>query len=182
MVLEKVGPVEFTLVSNHFQSLIESVLSQQVSSKSADSTIRKVVDFMGNYHDPEEWIGIGREKWREYGVSRQKAGYIQGLATFFHENEEEIARLKEWPDQEIIDFLVRIKGIGEWTAQMFLIFSLGRPNVLAHGDLAIKAMTQRVYALKEPPAKPELEKISENWQPHLSWTQIFLWKYSSLVD
>jgi DNA-3-methyladenine glycosylase II len=181
-VLERVGPVEIVLVSNFFQSLVTSVLSQQVSTKSADSTIRKVVEFMGSYNNPEEWMGIGPEKWREYGVSRQKSGYIQGLAEFFHNYKEDLKHFQDWNNKKIIDFLVQIKGIGEWTAQMFLIFSLGRPNVLAHGDLAIKSMTQKVYELKELPTKAELEKISTRWHPHLTWTQIYLWRYSGLVD
>lgn len=181
-VLEKVGPVEFELTPNPFQALVESILSQQVSTKSADSTIRKVLEFKGDYEHPEEWRGISREKWREFGVSRQKASYLDSLAEFFCENTSEIKALPEWSNDQIIDFLVQIKGIGEWTAHMFLMFSLGRGDVLAHGDLGIRSMSQRVYGLEELPEKAELLEISKNWEPHLTWAQIYLWRYSRIKD
>ncbi len=179
-ILEKVGPFEFNLTPNPFQALVESILSQQVSSKSADSTIKKVEEFMDGFDQPENWIGIERETWREYGVSRQKASYLNNIAEYFTENKKEVDSFSTMEDSEILESLVKIKGVGEWTAQMFLIFCLGRPNVLAPGDLGIQVMSQKLYGLKEAPDKKKLLEISKNWEPHISWAQLYLWKASRL--
>ncbi len=179
-ILEKVGPVEFDLIENPFQALVESILSQQVSTKSADSTIQKVKDFRGGFDQPEEWIGISTEKWREYGVSRQKSSYLDSLANFFIENRKQLHNLDKMKDDEIVELLVQVKGIGEWTAHMFLIFCLGRENVLAPGDLGIRYMAQRVYELNDLATREELEEISKPWHPYISWAQIYLWRYSRI--
>ena len=182
-ILEKVGPVDFPLITNPFQALVESILSQQVSTKSADSTISKVLAFRENYDNPEEWMGISTEKWREFGVSRQKASYLQSLSEFFVNHETKLSNLAEFSDEEIIELLIQIKGIGEWTAHMFLIFSLGRANVLAYGDLGVRrSMTQKVYQLDALPEKEEMIRVSKTWPPHLSWAQIYLWRYSRLKE
>ena len=177
-VIQKTGPYEIQLHENHFKSLVEAILSQQVSTKSADAVISRVYEFMGQYHDPEPWTKPGAEEWRKFGVSRQKAGYLNSLSVFFMDNLEELEKIDSKSDEEIIKLLTQIKGIGEWTAHMFLMFSLGRPNVLAHGDLGIQNMVKQVYELKDLPKKEELEMLSKGWSPYKSVVQFYLWEYS----
>ena len=110
------------------------------------------------------------------GLSRAKVTFLRDLAEHVEDGELELERLAELPDEEVIERLVAIKGLGPWTVHMFLIFHLGRPDVLPVGDLGIRKAAQALYGLGEPPAPAELERIAEPWRPHRTLASLYLWR------
>jgi DNA-3-methyladenine glycosylase II len=110
------------------------------------------------------------------GLSRAKVSFLRDLAEHVEDGELDLDQLAELPDEEVIEQLVAIKGLGPWTVHMFLIFHLGRPDVLPVGDLGVRRAVQLLYGLDEPPAPAELERMAEPWRPYRSLASLYLWR------
>jgi DNA-3-methyladenine glycosylase II len=163
----------------HYQELVESIISQQLSVKAAATITARFVDlFGGTFPSPQQILEKDLETLRSVGLSGQKASYIRDLAEHVIAGSLTFERLENQSNKEIITMLTAVKGIGEWTAHMFLIFSLGRLDVLAHGDLGVKNAARQLYDLESQPDKTVLEHLAKThgWQGNESIACWYLWK------
>jgi len=166
------------LQPNHeyFRALVESIISQQLSAKAADTIFRRFVGlFPEPFPEPRDVIAVPEKTIRSIGVSLQKISYIKNLARAVDTGKINFPRINELSDQEVIATLTRIKGIGPWTGEMFLIFSLARPDVFSFGDLGLKNAIRQLYRLRGDPTKKRLEQITRRWRPYRSLACRYLW-------
>ena len=177
-IIESVGPCTLELLNEPFQALVESILYQQLSIKAASTIIKRFKNLYPNitFPTPEDILITPEEKLRECGISRPKIRYIKDLSQKFTENKISINEFENMADDEIIEQLIQVKGIGRWTAEMFLIFSLGRPNVLPVDDLGFRKAIQKYYGYDELPNKEEIEYIAEKWKPYCTVATWYLWR------
>jgi DNA-3-methyladenine glycosylase II len=163
---------------DHYGSLVRAIVGQQLSSKAAYAINARMLErFDGRPPRPREILDADPEELRAAaGLSRAKVGFLRSLAEHVLAGELELERMDDLPDEEVIQELVAVKGIGEWTAHMFLIFHLERPDVLAVGDLGIRTAIRRAYELPELPVAGEMERIARPWRPHRSTACRFLWR------
>jgi DNA-3-methyladenine glycosylase II len=162
---------------NPFHSLIRSIIYQQVSGSAAASILNKFKHlFRGKFPRPEEVLETPVGKLRAAGLSGQKATYIRDLAAKFEDGTIRPRKFVKMTNDEIIEHLTRVKGIGVWTAHMFLIFTLRRPDILPTLDLGVRKGFQAVYRLKKLPSHDEMEEIAARWRKHASLVSLYMWK------
>jgi DNA-3-methyladenine glycosylase II len=178
-VIEQVGPCRFKprRQGTHFDALLRSIVYQQLSGKAARTILKRVLALYGDrYPRPAQLLATPEASLRAAGLSRQKLTYLRDLATKVESGEVPLARVGRMPDEAVIEYLTRIKGIGRWTAQMFLMFRLGRPDVLPELDLGIQTAIQRAYGLGKRPSPAEVLRIGEVWRPHATIACWYLWR------
>ncbi len=184
-LIRKHGPPDFARPNlrpgNVFQSLVRSIVYQQVSGKAAASILARFVALFSTvgtvrFPTPEDIGAMPIETMRGAGLSAQKAGYIKDLAEKFSDGTIRHRALHHMPSAEVIEHLMQVKGIGMWTVHMFLIFTLGRPDVLPTGDLGIRKGFQVLYKLKDLPDHTQMEKLAEGWRAHASTASWYLWR------
>ncbi len=163
---------------DHYGALVRSIIGQQVSVHAARAIYGRLTDrFGGRPPSPAQILAEDPEELRQAaGLSRPKAGYLRSLAEHVVSGELELARLEELEDERVIEELVAVKGLGIWTAQMFLMFQLERPDVLPTGDLGIRRAIERAWALAELPAPAEMEALAEPWRPYRTLACRYLWR------
>lgn len=160
-----------------YVALARAICGQQLSTKAAASIWAKVEEvFDGEVPTPQQVIDAEPQQLRDAGLSWAKVAYFRDLAERVRDGELDLERLPELSDEEVIEELTAIKGIGRWTAEMFLIFHLGRPDVLSTGDLGIRKGAQLAHGLDEIPSPAELEQIGEAWRPHRTLACLYLWR------
>ena len=160
-----------------YGALVRSIVGQQLSTKAARTIYERLTDlFDGRTPSPAELLAADPEEVRSAGLSRPKVAYLRSLAEHVESGELELARLSELPDEEVSEQLTAVKGLGQWTADMFLIFHLGRPDVLPVGDLGVRRAVERAYELPELPDAARLTEIGEPWRPHRSLASLYLWR------
>ncbi len=165
---------------NVYEGLISSIISQQLSGKVATVIKGRFYElFADSYPHPEKLLEADMETLRSVGLSRQKANYLQNVATFFQEERIDDSAWDGMGNEAIIDFLTRIKGVGKWTVEMILMFSLGRPDVLPVDDLGIRIAFTKLYNLTETgkELKERMTEIAESWRPYRSYACLYLWQY-----
>ncbi len=161
---------------DYFISLIESIISQQLSIKASGTIFNRFKKlFPKEKITPEKILKISDQKIRECGISYSKIKYIKGIAQAVINKEINFQKLDYLKDEEIINELIKLKGVGKWTAEMFLMFTLGRKDVFSAGDLGLKNAMIKIYNL-EKPTQEELLSISEKWSPHRTIASRILWK------
>ena len=163
-----------------FHELVKNIVYQQISVKAADSIHARFVKYIGtDDFTPEDLALYSPEELRTAGLSRQKSGYILNIGRFFAENQIEESTWEEMEDQEIIDMLTQIKGVGEWTVQMILMIQLLRPDVFPKKDLGIQLAMKKLYNLESEKKEllKEMEEIAENWKPYRSAASFYLWSW-----
>jgi len=174
-VIRRAGPFRLNLRHDRFRALALAIVSQQISGKAARSVWEKLKTIV----DPlsaERICQFSVDELRVAGLSRQKASYILDLATHVSDGSLNLNRIGRLSDDEVIDSLIAVKGIGLWTAQMFLIFSLGRLDVLPHGDLGVRMAIQKLYGLGELPDRETCHRIAEPWRPYASIATWYCWR------
>jgi DNA-3-methyladenine glycosylase II len=161
-----------------YGALVRSIAGQQLSVKAAAAIYARLeARFGGRTPTPREILADDPEALRAAaGFSRAKVASLRSLAEHVEDGRLELARLAELADEEVIDELVAVKGIGVWTAQMFLMFTLHRPDVLPVGDLGVRNAARDAYGLEHPPAPAELEALAEPWRPHRTRASLYLWR------
>lgn len=163
--------------ATHFEALARNVVYQQLSGKAATAIYAKVCDGLGGRITAENLNQSSAEKLRAMGLSNAKGRYLVAMAASVSSGEVTLDALDSQSDEEVIETLIQLKGIGLWTAQMFLMFRLGRPDVLAGGDLGLRKGCALVCGLSESLASPEeLLERGENWQPWRSIASLYLWR------
>ena len=180
-IIARVGPCQLRPRRHYFFILCDSIISQQLSSKVSAIILerfRKHCTRKGRYPTPQEVLGARDEELRALGLSWQKISYLKDLAQHFAEGKILPRKLQKLPDEEIINELVAVKGIGRWTAEMFLIFSLCRPDVWPVDDLGIKKGVQNAYGLRALPSAKELKAFAARkpWMPYRSVVAWYLWR------
>jgi DNA-3-methyladenine glycosylase II len=160
-----------------FQALARAIVGQQLSVKAAASIWGKVEEqFGGRTPKPKQLLARDPDELRKAGLSRSKVSFLRDLAERASDGRLKLRRLGELPDEDVIAQLLEVKGIGRWTAEMFLIFHLGRPDVVSTGDLGIRRAVQIAYGMDELPGPTELERIAEPWRPHRTLACLYLWR------
>lgn len=163
---------------DHYGALVRSIVGQQLSTKAARAIYERLLaHFGGHMPTPEEVLAADAEEMRAAaGLSHAKVGFLRSLAEHVIDGSLELARLDELPDEQVTAELVAVKGVGPWTADMFLLFHLQRPDVLAVGDLGIRRAAMIAYGLEELPGPDELTAIAEAWRPYRSVACRYLWR------
>ena len=157
--------------------LLRTVVGQQLSAKAAATIFdRLLARFDGRIPTPAELLAVQPDELRAIGLSGRKVEYVQDLARHVESGELELDRLTDLPDDEVIAEITAIRGFGLWSAQMFLIFHLERPDVLPTGDLGIRRAVQIEYGLDELPDHDELTRIADPWRPQRTLASIYLWE------
>ena len=185
-IIKAVGPFTTKARRDRLGTLVRSIVSQQIATAAAkaiqgrlETAIkdnRKTTPKRDQPYCAETILSFSPDELRAIGLSRQKASYIHSLAQHVVEGDVDLSKMGKLDDEAVIESLVQVKGIGRWTAQMFLIFSLARMDVLPVDDLGIKTAVQNVYRLKELPDKKKMEKIAEPWRPYASIASWYMWR------
>lgn len=178
-LIEKTGPIKQSLHKNYFGTLVRSIISQQISGAAANSILRRLKHvYGGKMPTPGEYLKTNRRKLRAAGLSPQKMAYIRDLSERVENGTVELRKFYELADEDVIRELDEVKGIGRWTAEMFLMFSLGRTDVLPVDDLGFRKAVKRIYRLRELPGKDKIYSLAEGWTPYRSIATIYLWNSS----
>jgi DNA-3-methyladenine glycosylase II len=165
-----------------FMALAEAIASQQLSVKAADTIFGRFCALFGpdNVPDPHRLLALEHDVVRGAGFSRSKVLFLRDLATHVAEKRLELDRLHELDDADVVTQLTAVKGIGTWTAEIFLMFRLQRPDVFPADDLGLVKAVQRVYGLRQRPTRKKLLKMAEAWRPYRSVAAWYLWRSLSL--
>lgn len=176
-VIEKVGPLEKRSdPESHFHALCRIVVGQQLSVAVARAIWNRVVSHFGDNFTPEAVAAMSAEDGKSLGLSRMKTIYLQALATHILEGKLEIERLETLSDEEIKAEIVAVKGLGPWSADMFLMFHLNRPDILPVGDLGVREAFKRLYGLEKRPDAAQMEEIAAPWRPYRTLASRYLWR------
>jgi len=175
-IIERVGPCKIEYGDPSFASLAEAIVYQQLNGKAALTIFNRFADLAGRPLTPQGILKLTEPQMRSAGLSKQKLSYIRSLAELTHSGELDFARLPDMPDDEVIAHLTEVKGVGTWTAQMFLMFSLRRPDVLPTGDFGIQTAIRKYYRKRKMPRPAEMEKIAKPWSPYRTFACWYLWK------
>ena len=160
-----------------YGALLRAIVGQQLSTKAARTIFGRVLDlFGGATPSPEQLLEASEEELRACGLSGRKVEYVRDLAVHVLDGELELDRLGELADEEVVAEIVAVRGLGQWTAEMFLLFHLERPDVLSGGDLGIRKAVQVEYELEEMPAPGRVLEIGETWRPYRSLASLYLWE------
>jgi DNA-3-methyladenine glycosylase II len=178
-VIDLVGPCALAARAEgtHFDALCRAIVYQQLSGKAAATIHSRVLEIYGGRAPlPAELLATPDERLRAAGLSRQKLGYLRDLAERVESGDVPLDRIEELPDDAIIEALVRVKGIGRWTAQIFLMFRLGRPDILPELDLGVQKGLQRAYGKRRLPKPAEVRELGAKWAPWRSVASWYLWR------
>ena len=171
------GPCTLAPDPRYFYILVDSIISQQISVKAAASILRRFQALLpGGAVTPEAILALPAEQMREAGLSGAKVRYVRDLAEKVAAGVVNLEGLQNALDEDVIRALVQVTGIGRWTAEMFLIFSLGRPDVLPVADLGFRTAAQRAYGLAALPGKVELQALAASWHPYATVATWYLWR------
>lgn len=175
-IIERVGPYRIEYALAEFCSLAEAIVYQQLNGKAAATIFKRFVDLAGDPLTPQGILSLTDEQLRGVGLSKQKSAYLKDLATKTRDGLLNFERLGEMSDEEVIKHLTQVKGVGVWTAHMFLMFSLKRPNVLPTGDYGVQAAIKKHYKKRQLPKPHIMEKIARPWAPYRSVACWYLWR------
>jgi DNA-3-methyladenine glycosylase II len=163
--------------SDPWSVLVRAVVGQQLSAKAAATIFARVLEpYGGRMPSPEELLKASEKDLRAAGLSGRKVEYVHDLARHVSDGELELESVATMSDEEVIEEITAVRGFGRWSAEMFLIFHLGRPDVLPVGDLGIRRAVERQYGLDELPDADELERIAEPWRPQRTLACLYLWE------
>jgi DNA-3-methyladenine glycosylase II len=181
-IVKSVGPLDIEVRGQPYQSLLRAILYQQLAGPAAAAIERRFLAmFDGRIPEPHQLAPMTDEQLRTAGISRQKAGYMRSIAEHFGNGHLSDRKLMRMPDDEVIAAVTEIKGVGRWTADMLLMFCIGRPDVLPVGDLGIQNAMKLAYGLDAMPKPAEMETIAEPWRPYRSGASWYLWRRGDLV-
>jgi len=175
-IIDQVGPCRMEFGPPEFHSLAEAIVYQQLNGKAAVTIFKRFAALAGEPLTPEGILQLTDEQLRKVGLSKQKSAYVKDLAAKTAAGLLDFSQLPEMPDEEVIKHLTQVKGIGVWTAQMFLMFTLRRPDVLPTGDYGVQAAIKKHYKKRQMPKPHIMEKIAKSWVPYRSIACWYLWR------
>ena len=177
-LIDEFGPPNFKPIDNYYEFLVRSIVYQQLSGKAAATIYGRFKDLFNSklYPKPKDVIAIPHESLRSAGLSNQKATYIRDLSEKWNRGEVDLSNLDKLSDEEISTELIKVKGIGQWTADMFLMFTLVRSDIFPLGDLGLQKGFMRLNKTDQLPTPKEMEKAAEIWKPYRTVAALYLWK------
>jgi DNA-3-methyladenine glycosylase II len=175
-IIERVGPCRMEFGLPEFCSLAEAIVYQQLNGKAAVTIFKRFAALAGEPLTPDGILKLSAEQLRSVGLSKQKSAYLRDLAAKTAAGLLDFGRLPELTDEEVIRHLTQVKGIGVWTAHMFLMFSLRRPNVLPTGDYGVQMAIRKHYRKRKLPKPQDMEKIAKAWEPYRSVACWYMWR------
>ena len=175
-IIEGVGPCTLKKRQGYYRALVRAIIAQQISTSAARAIQKRLLIALNKRVMPSDFLKLNEADVRKIGLSPQKYAYIHDLSKKLHHKELRLKGISNWENEQIISELVKIKGIGRWTAEMFLIFSLKRPDVLALDDFGIKKGMMIAYGLGSMPSKDQMIAISEKWKPYRSIGSWYMWR------
>lgn len=175
-LIDKVGPCRMEFGEPTFHSVAEAIIYQQLNGKAAVTIFKRFTDAAGSPVTPEGILKLTDTQLRAVGLSKQKSSYVRDLAEKAKSGLLDFSRLHEQSDDEVIQHLTQVKGVGVWTAHMFLMFTLRRPDVLPTGDYGIQAAMKKHYRKRKLPKPKDMEKIAKAWAPYRSIACWYLWR------
>jgi DNA-3-methyladenine glycosylase II len=175
-IIERVGPCRMEFGEPVFHSLAEAIVYQQLNGKAAVTIFKRFTALAGDPVVPEGIVKLADEQMRSVGLSKQKSSYLRDMAERAIRGDLNFTRLPEMADEEVIKHLTQVKGVGVWTAHMFLMFTLKRPNVLPTGDFGIQMAIKKHYNKRKMPKPVQMEKIAKPWEPYRSIACWYLWR------
>jgi DNA-3-methyladenine glycosylase II len=187
-LVERIGPLDHAArrrgrPDDAYGSLVRTIVGQQLSTGAGRTIYARLAALFGDRPPtPAELIAADEGALREAGLSRQKIRYLRDLAARVHGGELELHVLHELPDEEVSEEITAVKGLGRWSADMFLIFHLRRPDVLPVGDLGIRRAVEREYGLQGLPDEDALRTLAEPWRPHRTLASLYLWESLDMDD
>ena len=178
VLIKKFGRPDFNQGQDYFQSLLRSIVFQQLSGKAAQTIYERLVSLIPktSYLCPNEILKLNKDEMRKAGLSFQKINYVRNLADYFENNSLQKKDVEEMTDEEISKELIKIKGIGQWTVDMFLMFTLNRADILPYKDLGIQKGIMKILNMKNLPSKKEMENCSREWRPYRTIACWYLWR------
>lgn len=179
-IIERIGPFRMTYREPCFATMARSITFQQLNGKAASTIFNRLLEAAGGELTPASLLALRDEQMRAVGMSRQKSSYLRDLATRTAAGEIEFERLPDMTDDDVIEHLTRVRGVGVWSAQMFLMFALKRPDVMPTADLGINVAIQRAYRKRKLPKPHHVLKISQPWRPFRSVACWYLWRFAEL--
>lgn len=175
-IIERVGPFRMQYGTPEFSALAEAIVYQQLNGKAAETIFNRFTALAGDPLTPEGILKLSDEQLRSVGLSKQKSAYLKDLAEKTASRTLDFAKLPDLCDEEVIMHLTQVKGIGVWTAHMFLMFSLRRPNVLPTGDYGVQMAIKKHYRKRKLPRPKDMEKIARAWEPYRSVACWYMWR------
>lgn len=177
-LVDGTGPMLLKPTADYFFTLVDSIVSQQLSARVAATIVKRIgaLGPGGESLDAQTVLALTDQELRDTGLSWSKVRYIKDLAQHMASGALDLEHIAQMEDEEIIKELMAVKGIGRWTAEMFLIFSLGRPDVLAVGDYGLQTAMKRLYDLPDLPKAATMREIGEPWRPYRSYASLYLWR------
>ena len=176
-VINNIGMYEIKITRNKYESLVEAIITQQLSGSAAKSiSTRFRALYITRFPKPIDVIKTSNSKLRNTGLSKMKVEYIKNISEKIDSKELQLQKLPKLSDGKVVEELTKIRGVGRWTAEMFLIFTLGRMDVLPIGDLGLKKGIQKLHSLEELPSDEKMIKIAEKWRPYRTIATWYLWK------
>ena len=175
-IIAKAGAYKIQYREPVFETLVRSIVYQQLSGKAASTIFGRLALATGDPMTPQAILKLRPQKLRSLGLSHQKATYVKELARMTRDGIVDFAQLRQLDDQLIIETLTQVKGVGVWTVQMFLMFALQRHDVLPTGDLGVRAAIKKAYSLEELPKPAEMERLAARWRPYRSVASWYLWR------
>jgi DNA-3-methyladenine glycosylase II len=175
-IIERVGPCRMEYGVPEFSSVAEAIVYQQLNGKAAVTIFNRFAALAGDPLTPEGILKLSDERLRSVGLSKQKSAYLKDLSAKTAAGLLDFARLPELSDEEVIQHLTQVKGVGVWTAHMFLMFSLRRPNVLPTGDYGVQMAIKKHYKKRKLPKPKDMEKIARAWEPYRSVACWYMWR------
>src|SRR6476659_831846 len=177
-LVARFGPLHLSRTDDYFSTLVESIASQQLSSKVADTITKRIRALMGDNERIEvaSVLAVPDQALRDAGLSWGKVRYVKDLAQKVADGEVHLESISQMTNEDAVAELVKVKGKGPWTAEMFLMFSLARPDVLAVGDYGLQSAIKRRYSLADLPTPAEMQELAEPWRPYRSYASLYLWR------
>ncbi len=177
-IIDRVGRCTLELEEDSFRGLAEAILYQQLSLKAASTIVGRFIEIYPNrpFPKPIDILETEDERLRKAGISRQKIRYLKDLSCKFMDGIVTPPKFSDMTNDEIVEQLIKVKGIGRWTAEMFLIFSLGRVNVLPVDDLGFRKAIQKWYGFENFPSEVQIRIIAKKWEPYCTVATWYLWK------
>ncbi len=176
-VIRRVGPFKLQLQRGRFQVLVRSIISQQISTSAAKTIRQRLIDLVAPEKiTPQSISQLSDHQFRSVGLSKQKTSYLKDLAERSESGDLRLKQIGRLSDERVIEQLTQVKGIGRWTAQMFLMFCLGRPDVFPDDDLGIRSAIRNLYELSELPDKSTSQEIAEPWRPYATVASWYCWR------
>ncbi|MFO0937092.1 MAG: DNA-3-methyladenine glycosylase [Gemmataceae bacterium] len=174
--VKRFGPCKLVPNPDSFAMLCRSIISQQISTKAADSIRGRTLKLLGGKFTPKRFAKVSDDELRSCGLSAGKVKFLRDLVARVEDGTVPIRKLPAMENDEVRERLIVVKGIGPWTVDMFLMFSLGRPDVLPVGDLGIRAAVKKLWTMNELPTPSELTEIAEPWRPYRTVASWYLWR------